>query len=126
MESRRALEQDRVIGGHSAAFARSDRLIDLQAVNPDIAHRADRLAFITCAKALSAVLDQAKIVLSRDWKNAVQVSGIAQQVDNQDRFGLGSDFALDVSGIDVERLVDFGEHRKRSSKYDGVIAGVPG
>src|SRR6266566_4320256 len=126
MESRRALEQERVIGGHSAPLARRDRLIDLHAVNPDVAYGADRPALIACTLALSAVFNYANTVLARDRKNAVQVSGTAQQVRHQNGFVLASDLALDVGWVDVERLVDFGEHRKRSGQYDGVIAGVPG
>jgi hypothetical protein len=46
-------------------------------------------------------------------------------MDGQDRLDLWRNPVLDVSGVDVQRLVTLGEHRLRAREHSGVIAGIP-
>src|SRR5690348_11041239 len=65
-------------------------------------------------------------MLSRDGQNTIHVRRIALKMDCQDELGLRSNMPLDVIGVDVERLVDFGKDRQGARQDDRVEAGVPG
>ena len=126
VETRGALEYGGIVHHDGAAFARCDGLVQLQAVDADVADGADWSPFVARADALSAILEHFHVVFAGNGQNAVEIGRVALQVHRHDQLRLRSNPALDVVRIDVERLVDFGEHGQRAGEHNGRVAGVPG
>src|ERR1039457_2894557 len=126
VEADGTFEEIRIVGGYGATFARGDGLALLQAVDSDIAHRAERTSVVTGADALAAILQHLKAVLAGDREDGAYGGWVALQMNSHDHLGLRRDAMLDIGGIDVERLVDFGKDGQCPNLDHGGIAGVPG
>ena len=126
VEPEAPLEELGIAGDHGPTLARGDGLALLEAVNANVANCTDVFPLVAPAHTLRTVLQHAELVGSGDFEDGVHVAGTSLEVDRHDYLGPRRDLRLDVLGIDIEGLVDLGEHRQRARKDDGIIAGVPG
>ena len=97
----------------------------MEAIDGDVADCSQRLALVTRARALRAILQHFDSVLAGDRQDSVHVAGAALKVHGHDGLGLGRNSVLDILGIDVERLIAFGKNGKCARQHYGVIAGIP-
>ena len=103
-----------VSGDDDATLAAGDDLVELEAEAAGVAQAAEPAAAVGPAVGLRHVLDQAKPSRLRQGLQLVHPRRRAAHVHRQDRLGAGGDLALDVGGIEVERLVDLGQDRHRA------------
>ncbi len=113
-----ALVEVLVVGHEQAAVAAGDRLELVEAERPDLADPADAPALVARAGGLGAVLDEWDPVLVGDRLELGEPSRRAEHVDDEDRRGPRGDLRLDVSGVQVERVVDLGQDRRGAGVHD--------
>ena len=76
-----------VVRGAHSAFAGVDVLVVVQAEHADVAERSDRPALVGGERRLRAVFDDLDAVTRRQFHDRVHVSGLAENVDDDDRLG---------------------------------------
>ena len=107
-----------VIGDDHAAVATGDGLVLVEAVDPGGADPADALTLVCRPEGLRAVFDQRDAVPVRDVLDLIEPGGRAEHVDGDDRLGPRGDPRLDVGRVEVERIVDLGQDRRRPGVDD--------
>src|SRR5262249_1107676 len=78
---RRAREQRVVVGDDAAAFTRSNRLFQLQRVDPNVAPRAYGLAVVRRAKRLRGIFEHRETASTGNVEHTVELGGDVLDVD---------------------------------------------
>ena len=105
-----------VIRGNHSAIPCRDGLENVEAVGACMANGTHRLAVISRAECLCAILDQQQIMLIRDGFQFVQPGGVAQHMHHQDGLGARRDLAPDVLGIEIEGFVHLRQDGNRGRR----------
>ena len=105
-----------VVGDNHPALVRGQGLA-AERVGRDIPNSPDESALVFGKVGLGAVFDHRESVAPPYVHDLVHVTGVAEQVDDEDGAGALRDLALDVGGVDVERV---GVHVREDR--DGVLS----
>ena len=93
-----------------AALAGRDLLVRVEGEDGEVAVRAERPALVLRAERFARVLDEDEAVAVGDGQQLVELAGVAEDVDGDDRARAVGDSSLDGSRIEVQRVrVDVGE-----------------
>ena len=123
-----ALGEDRVVGGHRAAFAgRAEVLAGVEPEAAEASHRAGAAAAVVGAVRLRRVFDDRDAVAVGDREDGVHRRRLAVEMDRQDRLGARRDRRLESSRVEgAPPQVDVDEDRPRADVADRPGGGDEG
>jgi len=113
-----------VIGEEDAAFACGHLFVGVKRERADMAEGADLAVIDDGAEGFAGIFEAEEIFLQGQIVDFVDAGGIAKDLDRDNRFGLGSDFFLHLSDIDVVGdRVDVGKDRLGADHEDDIGGG---